>query len=122
MGGTGPAIYSWLSRILKVGGGQSYRSSGQVKRLVDEDFPLSDKIVLVMDNLNTYTIASLYETFPAEEARRGYGTRREIHYTPKQGSWLNRAEIELNAINNQGLSEGIPSYRADEGRYGGMES
>jgi hypothetical protein len=82
--------------------------AGQVKRSVDEDFPLSDKIVPVMDNLNTHTIASLYETFPAEGARRLHD-KPEIHYTPKQGSWLNMAEIELNVINNHGLSERIPS-------------
>jgi hypothetical protein len=55
--------------------------AGQVKRLVDEDFPLSDKIVLVMDNLNTHTIASLYETFPAEEARRLRDKKRNTLHT-----------------------------------------
>ena len=75
----------------------------QIKRLVDEDFPQAEKIVLVMDNLNTHGIASLYETFPADEARR-LRDKLEIHYTPKHGSWLNMAEIELNVINNHGLS------------------
>jgi transposase len=82
--------------------------AGQVKRLEDEDFPLSDKIGVVMDNLNTHNVASMYETFAAEEARR-LGDKLEIHYTPKHGSWLNMVEIELNVINNHELSEWIPS-------------
>ena len=52
------------------------------------DFPDADKIVLVLDNLNTHTIGALYKTFPAEEARR-LRDKLEIHYTPKHGSWLN---------------------------------
>jgi transposase len=79
----------------------------QIKRLVDEDFPLAEKIILVMDNLNTHSVASLYETFPAEEAKR-LRDKKDIHYTPKHGSWLNKAEIELNVINNHGLSARIP--------------
>jgi transposase len=74
----------------------------QIKQLVDDDFPQAEKIVLVMDNLNTHSVASLYETFPAEEAKR-LRDKLEIHYTPKHGSWLNMAEIELNVINNHGL-------------------
>jgi transposase len=80
----------------------------QIQRLVDDDFPQAEKIILVMDNLNTHSIASLYETYPAEEARR-LRDKLEIHYTPKHGSWLNMAEIELNVINNHGLSKRIPS-------------
>jgi transposase len=80
----------------------------QVKKLVDEDFPQAEKIVLVMDNLNTHSIASLYETYPAEEAKR-IKDKVEIHYTPKHGSWLNMAEIELNVINNHGLTSRIPT-------------
>jgi transposase len=80
----------------------------QTKRLVDEDFPDAEKIILVMDNLNTHGIASLYETFPPDEAKR-IKDRLEIHYTPKHGSWLNMAEIELNVINNHGLSSRIPT-------------
>jgi transposase len=80
----------------------------QIKRPVDEDFPGAEKIVPVMDNLNTHSIASPYETFPAEEAG-GLRDKPEIHYTPKHGSWLNMAEIELNVINNHGLSPRIPA-------------
>jgi hypothetical protein len=67
----------------------------------------AEKIILVMDNTNqrfenTHSIASLYATYPAEEAKR-IKDRLELHYTPKHGSWLNIAEIELSIINNQGL-------------------
>jgi transposase len=61
-----------------------------------------------MDNLNTHNIASLYETYPAEEAKR-IKDKLEIHYTPKHGSRLNMAEIELNVINNHGLTSRIPT-------------
>ena len=82
--------------------------ANQIKQLVDEDFPDARKIVLVMDNLNTHNSASLYETFTPEEANR-ISNRLEIHYTPKHGSWLNMAEIELSVINNHGLSDRIPT-------------
>jgi transposase len=79
----------------------------QIKRLVDEDFPEAEKIVLVMDNLNTHTPASLYKTFPPAEAKRIWD-HLEIHHTPKHGSWLNMAEIEFSILNNHGLPERIP--------------
>ncbi len=65
-----------------------------VKQLVDEDYPHKDRIVLVMDNLNTHHPSSLYEEFEPAEARR-IAERLEIHYTPKHGSWLDMAEIEI---------------------------
>ena len=68
-----------------------------VRKLVDEDYPDKDRIVLVMDNLNTHHPASLYEAFEPAEARR-IAERLEIHYTPKHGSWLNMAEIELGVL------------------------
>ncbi|MDR1251816.1 MAG: transposase [Treponema sp.] len=80
----------------------------QIQGLVDDDFPQAEKIILVLDNLNTHNIASWYETFPAEEAKR-LRDKLELHYTPKHGSWLNMAEIELNVINNHGLSKRIPT-------------
>jgi transposase len=82
--------------------------AAQTKKLVDEDFPFAEKIVLVMDNLNTHSIASLYEAFEPEEARR-IRDRLEIHHTPKHGSWLNMAEIELSVLNNHGLKDRIPT-------------
>ena len=64
-----------------------------IRKLVDEDYPEKERIVLLMDNLNTHHPASLYEAFEPAEARR-IAQRLEIHYTPKQGSWLNIVEIE----------------------------
>ena len=75
-----------------------------VKWLLDVQYPDADKVVLVMDNLNTHTIASFYETFPPEEAFR-LAQRLEIHFTPKHGSWLNIAEIELSALASQCLGK-----------------
>ena len=82
----------------------------QIKKLVTIDFPDAEKIILVMDNLNTHTIGSLYKTFPAEEARQ-LRDKLEIHYTPKHGSWLNMAEIEINVLSNHGLSKRISSIQ-----------
>jgi len=82
----------------------------QIKKLVTVDFPDAEKIVLVMDNLNTHTIGSLYKTFPPEEARQ-LRNKLEIHYTPKHGSWLNMAEIEINVLVNHGLSKRIPTIQ-----------
>jgi hypothetical protein len=75
----------------------------QVKWLLQEQYPHVDRVVLVMDNLNTHSIASLYEAFPPEEAFE-LAQRLEIHYTPKHGSWLNIAEIELSALSRQCLN------------------
>ena len=69
-------------------------------------YPDAEKIILVMDNLNTHKPASLYKKYPASEARRII-KRLEIHYTPKHGSWLNMAEIELNVMNRQCLARRI---------------
>ena len=75
--------------------------------MVDVDYPDRERIVLVMDNLNTHHPASLYEAFEPVEARR-LAERLEIHYTPKHGSWLNMAEIELGALARQCLERRIP--------------
>lgn len=79
----------------------------QIKEMLDVRYPDAKKVLLVMDNLNTHTPASLYEAFPAEEARR-LAQRLEIHYTPKHGSWLNMAEIELSVLQGQCLNRRIP--------------
>jgi hypothetical protein len=78
--------------------------AGRVQWLLNEQYPEAEKVVLVMDNLNTHTVSSLYETFPPEEAFR-LASRLEIHYTPKHGSWLNIAEIELSAMAAQCLGQ-----------------
>lgn len=80
----------------------------QIRRLVDEDFWYAEKVVLVMDNLNTHCPASLYKAFAPEEAKRVWD-RLEIHYTPRHGSWLNMAEIEFSVLNKNGLSDRISS-------------
>ena len=80
----------------------------EIKYLVDEMYPNTEKIILVMDNLNTHKPASLYKRYPPEEARRII-RKLEIHYTPKHGSWLDIAEIELNVITRQCLSRRIDS-------------
>jgi probable transposase len=71
-----------------------------IKWLLDEQYPNAKKVVLVMDNLNTHAIASLYQAFSPQQAFR-LASRLEIHYTPKHGSWLNIAEIELSALARQ---------------------
>ena len=76
------------------------------KGLVDNQYPNADKIILVMDNLNTHHKCSLYEAFEPSEAKR-IADRFEIHYTPKHGSWLNMAEIELSHLNRQCLDRRI---------------
>jgi hypothetical protein len=80
--------------------------AGQVQRLLSADYPDAEKVVLVMDNLNTHNIASLYEAFEPEEAF-ALAQRLEIHHTPKHGSWLNIAEIELSALTRQCLDRRI---------------
>lgn len=80
----------------------------QIRILLEEDYPTAEKIVLVMDNLNTHGIGALYETFPPEQAFE-YVQRLEIHFTPRHGSWLNIAEIELSALGKQALNQRIPT-------------
>lgn len=87
------------------------KTSGDFARflrvLSDEHFPEAERIVLVCDNLNTHGPASLYEAFEPAEARR-LARRFEWHYTPKHGSWLNMAEIELSVVARQCLDRRIP--------------
>ena len=109
MCGKGCAICSWCaSRWLA--GARSWSAHGApastgrtpIKDLVDVHYPDAEQIVLVQDNLNTHTPASLYEAFGPAEARR-LADRLELHYTPKHGSWLNMAEIELAMLAQQCL-------------------
>lgn len=79
----------------------------QMKGLVDEGYPEAELIRVVLDNLNTHKLASLYETFPPAEARR-IAKKLEFHYTPKHGSWLNMAELELSVLSRQCLDRRIP--------------
>ena len=75
-----------------------------VRELCDELYPKAKKIILVLDNLNTHNVASLYQAFKPEEAKR-LADRLEIHYTPKHGSWLNMAEIELSVLSRQCMND-----------------
>jgi hypothetical protein len=78
----------------------------QVKTLLDEQYPEAEKVILVCDNLNTHKTASLYEAFEPAEARR-LARRLDIRYTPKHGSWLNIAEVELSVLTSQCLDRRI---------------
>ena len=82
-----------ISRVFKAYG-------RYIPKFTKIEYPEAIKVRLVMDNLNTHNVASLYETFEASEAR-SLAERLEIHYTPKHGSWLNMAEIELSALIGQ---------------------
>jgi hypothetical protein len=83
----------------------------QIRVLLDVDYPTAREVKLVCDNLNTHAIARLYAAFPAAEARR-LARRLEIHYTPRNGSWLNVAEIELSALARQCLDRRLGSAAA----------
>jgi len=96
-------------RAVKVTERRTAKDFAEVVRWLAEDVhPDAEKLVLVMDNLNTHKLASLYEAFPPEQARR-IAERLEIHYTPKHGSWLNVAEIELSVLSRQCLNRRIES-------------
>jgi hypothetical protein len=79
-----------------------------IKEILEKQFPEALGVKVVMDNLNTHTPASLYEVFPPEEARR-LASKLEIHYTPKHGSWLDMAEIEISVLKGQCLDRRIPT-------------
>lgn len=85
----------------------------QIKELLDIHYPNVERVVLVMDNLNTHKGASLYDKFPPAEARRLLN-RLEFHYTPKHASWLNIAEIELRVLSGQCLNRRIPDKQTLE--------
>ena len=81
-----------------------------MKQVADAFYPEAEKIIVVMDNLNTHTPSAFYETFEPEEARR-LVERFEFHFTPKHGSWLNMAEIELSALVRQCLERRLPDIK-----------
>lgn len=94
--------------------------AAEVRRLLDEDYPHARKVKLVCDNLNTHSIASLYQAFPAAEAHR-LARRLEIHHTPRSGSWLNVAEIELSILGRQCLDRRIGSEAELDGECAAWE-
>lgn len=84
-----------------------------IKELVDVQYPAAERIVLVLDQLNTHTPASLYAAFPPGEAQR-LTDKLEIHYTPKHGSWLNMAELDLSVLQRQCLRQRLADRPAME--------
>jgi len=94
--------------------------AGFIRALLEGRYRDADKLVLVMDQLNTHSPASLYEAFPPEEAKR-LADRLEIHHTPKHGSWLNMAEIELSALGRQCLSRRIARQDTLQRQIAGWE-
>ena len=92
-----------------------------IRRLVDEWYPEAERIVLVMDNLSTHAPAALYEAFEPAEARR-LAEKLEWHYTPKHGSWLNIAEMELSVVSRQCLDRRIPDIETLRAEVAAWES
>ena len=98
-------------RYLTVGESRTRRDwACFIRHLLEERYAQATRVRLVLDNLNTHTTASLYETFPAPEARH-LAQRLEFHYTPKHGSWLNVAEIEFSALQSQCLDRRLASLK-----------
>ena len=91
-----------------------------IREILDVHCPDAEKVRLVLDNLNTHTGASLYEAFSPTEARHLL-SRLEIHYTPKHGSWLNMAEIEIGVMNGQCLDRRIPEQQIISEEVGAWE-
>jgi DDE superfamily endonuclease len=91
-----------------------------MRDLMELHYPQAEKVVLVMDNLNTHSPSSFYEVFDPVEARR-LTEKLEIHYTPKHGSWLNMAEIELSVLARQCLAGRIPSFEQAQQRVQGWQ-
>lgn len=87
--------------------------ASEIKDLVDVRYPDAEKIVLVLDNLNTHSPGSLYEAFPPADAKR-LADKLEIHHTPKHASWLNIAEIELSVLSRQCLDRRVPDFQTLE--------
>jgi transposase len=103
-------LLNW--RHVKVTDQRTSRDWAQcMKELVDVHFPDAERIVVVLDNLSTHTPAALYATFAPAEAKRIWD-HLELHYTPKHGSWLNMAEIELSVLSRQCLKRRIPDQDA----------
>jgi hypothetical protein len=109
-------------RHVKVTGRRTQRDFAHcMKWLVDEAYPDAKVVRIVLDNLNTHTVAALYETFEAPEANR-IRKRLEFHYTPKHGSWLNMAEIEFSIFARQAWRGYIPDEQTLKHNVQGLEA
>jgi hypothetical protein len=95
--------------------------ANEVDHLLTIDYPDAERVLLVMDNLNTHTIGSLYEAFEPAKAR-ALAQRLEIHHTPKHGSWLNIAEIELSALTRQCLDRRIDDLHVLNGELAAWQT
>ena len=100
--------------------GGHHREAHQIKELVDERYPQAEQIVLVMDNLNIHTPASLYEAFDPKEAKR-LAQKLEIHYTPKHGSWLNMVAIELSVLSRRCLDRRVADFESLQAEVGAWQ-
>lgn len=85
--------------------------AAEIRELLEVDYPEAEKVILVCDNLNTHKLGCLYEAFPPAEARR-LTARLQVHYTPKHGSWLNVAELELSTLVSQCLDRRLGDMAA----------
>lgn len=95
--------------------------AGFIREMLEQRYPDAIKVRLVMDNLNTHSIASLYDTFPPDKAR-ALAERLDIHFTPKHGSWLNMAEIEFSALKGQCLNRRIPDMATMQAEVAAWEA
>ena len=93
----------------------------QIRALVDGRYPEAERLVLVLDNLNTHTPAALSDAFAPDEAKR-LTDKLEIHYTPKHGSWLNIAEIELSVLSRQCLDRRVPDIETLQGEVAAWQA
>jgi len=108
-------------RHVQVTAQRTKRDYAEVLRyLAEERYPDAECICVVQDNLNTHTAGALYETFPPQQARRIL-SRLEFHYTPKHGSWLNQAEIEISIFERGCLSRPVPDTPTLERRVSALE-
>ncbi len=109
-------------RVVQVSERRTKRDFAQfLRRLVDEEYPDAETIVLILDNLNTHHCGSFYEVYEAQEAMRIW-QKLELHYTPLHGSWLNMAEIELSVLSRQVLRERLADRETVQQRVQGWQA
>jgi hypothetical protein len=121
MSAKGPVVFLGGRRYVSASRQRTKKEwAREVKSLVTEQYSQAEKVVLVMDNLSTHTLSSLYETFPAEEAFE-IAQRLDFHYIPKHGIWLNIVEIELSAMTSQCLDRRIDTLEKLSGELGAWQ-
>ncbi len=115
------APHAGWRRVLPTARRTALDYAGCLRYLVEEAYPQAERICLVQDNLNTHTMACLYEAFPPARARH-IASRLEVHYTPKHGSWLNMAEIEISIVERECLSRPVPDTATLVQRVAALEA